>query len=150
MWALRSCEWRKSPPHKFRKHFIDISLSCSLAFCCFKMAKLFQRRHSAPKALVDQSAYLSLLDPAASVEEQPREQSRGKTADSHTRLWMAAAESGSSWVVERPPTRKLIKEMNGSGRPSSSFELSDSDAEKEKGVVRRHLSKLKDLYRRAK
>ncbi|KAL2181008.1 uncharacterized protein P884DRAFT_254946 [Thermothelomyces heterothallicus CBS 202.75] len=112
------------------------------------MAKLFRSRHSALKPPFDQSAYLSLLDPAASVQEQRREQSRGKMADPPSRPWMAAAESRSSWAGERLPTRKLVKDMNGAGRPSSSFELSDSDADKEKGIVRRQLSKLKELYRR--
>jgi hypothetical protein len=38
--------------------------------------------------------------------------------------------------------------MNGSGRPSFSLELSDSEAEKEKGLVRRQIARLKELYRR--
>jgi hypothetical protein len=40
--------------------------------------------------------------------------------------------------------------MNGSGRPSFSLELSDSDAEKDKGIVRRQLARIKELYRRGK
>jgi hypothetical protein len=48
------------------------------------------------------------------------------------------------------PTRKLVKDMNGSGRPSFSLELSDTDAEKEKSIVRRQIAKLKELYRREK
>ncbi|KAL2158412.1 hypothetical protein VTH06DRAFT_4460 [Thermothelomyces fergusii] len=116
----------------------------------FTMAKFFRGRHSAHKPSFDQSAYLSLLDPAASVQEELCEQSKGKITDPPSRPWMAAAEGRSSWAGERPPTRKLVKEMNGSGPPSSSFELSDSDADKEKGIVRRQLSKLKGLYRREK
>ncbi len=34
---------------------------------------------------------------------------------------------------ERPPARKLVKDPNGSSRPSMSIELSDSDGEKRKG-----------------
>lgn len=43
-----------------------------------------------------------------------------------------------------------MKEQNGSGRPSFSLELSDSDGEKEKGIVRRQIDKLRDLYKRDK
>ncbi|KAL2150319.1 hypothetical protein VTH82DRAFT_7995 [Thermothelomyces myriococcoides] len=114
------------------------------------MAKIFQGRHPSPKPPFDQSAYLSLLDPAASVLEQPYEQSRGRIADPTSRSWIAAAESRSCWAGERPPTRKLVKDMNGSGPPSSALELSDSDGDREKGIVRRQLSKLKEFYRREK
>ncbi|KAK0655812.1 hypothetical protein B0T16DRAFT_384621 [Cercophora newfieldiana] len=65
-----------------------------------------------------------------------------------SKSWLAAAESRPSWTGERPPARKLVKEQNGSGRPSFSLELSDSDVEKEKGIVRRQIARLKGLYRR--
>lgn len=69
---------------------------------------------------------------------------------SATRPWLSTAESRTSWTGERPPTRKLVKDPNGSGRPSMSIELSDSDGEKEKGIVKRGFEKLRDLYRRDK
>ncbi|KAK4042503.1 hypothetical protein C8A01DRAFT_33444 [Parachaetomium inaequale] len=116
------------------------------------MSKLFRRRHSAPRPLLDPSAYSSLLDPSISAQDQPGGHSRGRTspADYHSRPWLAAAEVRPSWNGERPPTRKLVKDMNGSGRPSFSLELSDSDNEKDKGVVRRQLARLRELYRREK
>jgi len=67
------------------------------------------------------------------------------------RRWLSAAENHRhSWTGERPPTRKLVKEPHGSGRPSFSLELnsSDSDGEKDKGLVRRQFDRLKGLYRR--
>jgi hypothetical protein len=120
------------------------------------------------------SAYLSLLDPdhdhenghghehesgavaSASVQRRPstrhrRLRSLPQEAMS-SRSWLAAAtESRSSWTGERPPGgRKLVKEnQNGTGRPSFSLELSDSDVEKEKGIVRRQIARLKEFYRRA-
>ena len=53
-----------------------------------------------------------------------------------------------SWTGERPPTRKLVKDMNGSGRPSSSIELSGGNVEEKRGIVRRQIAKLKGLYRK--
>jgi hypothetical protein len=116
------------------------------------MSKIFRRRHSNPRLLLDQSAYSSLLDPSISAQEQPGGHSRGRTtpADYQTRPWLAAAESRPSWTGERPPTRKLVKDMNGSSRPSFSLEISNSDTEKERGVVRRQLARLMELYRREK
>jgi hypothetical protein len=73
---------------------------------------------------------------------------RASPVEYHSKSWLAVVENRPSWTGERPPTRKLVKDMNGSDRRSSSLELSDSDAEKEKGVIRRQLSKLKLLYRR--
>lgn len=75
---------------------------------------------------------------------------RASPVEYNSRSWLAVVENRPSWTGERPPTRKLVKDMNGSSRPASSVELSDSDAGKEKGVVRRQLSKLKLLYRREK
>ena len=69
---------------------------------------------------------------------------------SASRPWLSTAESRTSWTGERPPTRKLVKDPNGSGRPSMSIELSDSDGEKEKGIMKRGFEKLRDLYRRDK
>ena len=69
---------------------------------------------------------------------------------SASRPWLSTAESRTSWTGERPPTRKLTKDPNGSGRPSMSIELSDSDGEKDKGIVKRGFEKLRDLYRRDK
>jgi hypothetical protein len=56
-------------------------------------------------------------------------------------------ENRSSRSGDRAPARKLVKDMNGS-RPSSSLELSGSDAEKEKSTLRRQIARLKELYRR--
>jgi hypothetical protein len=114
------------------------------------MSKFFRSRHS-PKPTLDQSAYSSLLDPGVSVTQQPSQQHRDRASplDYHSRSWLAVVENRASWTGERPPTRKLVKDMNGS-RPSSSLELSDTDAEKEKGIVRRQLARLKELYRRDK
>jgi hypothetical protein len=113
------------------------------------MPKLFRSRHSTVKPLQD--AYSSLLDPDAPQPQSqlPTRRSRGYSlaGDLSTRAWFAAAEGRPSWSGDRPPTRKLVKDMNGSGRPSFSLELSDnSDAEKEKGLVRRHIARLKELY----
>jgi hypothetical protein len=117
------------------------------------MSKLFRSRHAPPKQQPDDCcAYSSLLDPATSEEHEPGQQLRYRAspADYHSRSWLGAAERRPSWTAERPPTRKLVKDMNGSGRPSFSLELSDSDAEKDKGIVRRQLARLKELYRREK
>ncbi|KAK4151327.1 serine hydrolase-like protein [Chaetomidium leptoderma] len=97
------------------------------------MSKLFRSQHAGSKPLLDHSAYSSLLDPAVSAYQQPR--GRTPPAEYQSRPWLAVAESRPSWTGERPPTRKLVKEMNGSGRPSFSREISDSDAEKEKGII---------------
>jgi len=114
------------------------------------MSNLFRSRRSSPKPLPDSSAYSSLLDPGVSVMQQPSQRHRDGTsaAEYHSRSWLAVVENRSSWTGERPPTRKLVKDMNGSGRPSFSLDLSDSDGEKEKGIVRRQLARLKVLYKR--
>ena len=66
-----------------------------------------------------------------------------------SRSWLAVAENRSSGAGERQPTRKLVKEQNGSGRPSFSHELTgDNYEEKEKGLVRRQIARLKGLYQR--
>ncbi|KAH6628369.1 hypothetical protein F5144DRAFT_494335 [Chaetomium tenue] len=116
------------------------------------MPKHFRNRHTASDPLLDRSAYLSLLSPTVSINEQPGRQpgERVLPVERHPKSWLAVVENRPSWTGERSPTRKLVKDMNGSCRPSSSQELSDSDAEKEKGVVRRQLSKLKELYRRGR
>lgn len=135
------------PGHPYSPVFAEVRQSPA-------MSKFFGNRHSSPR--LDQSAFLLLLDPSdiSAVHERP---TGGRTstplADSHhaTKLWLAAVEGRPSWIGERPPTRKLVKDMNGSGRPSFSLELSDSDtAEKDKGVVRRQLSRLRLLYRSEK
>lgn len=68
-----------------------------------------------------------------------------------SRPWLGTAENRTSWNGERQPPRKLVKDQNGSGRPSFSLELSDSDGEhKEKGIVRRQIDRFRHLYRRDK
>lgn len=112
------------------------------------MSKLFQSRQSNPEPLGDHHSPYSAL-----LEQQDGRQSRDKQpspGDYSSRPWLGVAERRMSWPGERPPTRKLVKEMNGSGRPSFSLELSDSDGEKEKGIVQRQIAKLKALYRRDK
>lgn len=148
----------KPPPQletelpEFRQHFINyISFPPSL-FHQNTMPKPFRNRYTASDPLLDRSAYLSLLSPTVTVNEQPGNQPRVRASpvEHHPRSWLAVVENRPSWTGERSPTRKLVKDMNGSCRPSSSQELSDSDAEKEKGVVRRQLSKLRELYRRGR
>ena len=118
------------------------------------MSNLFRSRRSPPlpRPLPDHSAYSSLLDPGVSATQPPgqRHRDRSSAAEYHARSWLAVVETRPSWTGERPPTRKLVKDMNGSGRPSFSLDLSDSDAEKEKGIVRRQLARLKVLYKREK
>jgi len=113
------------------------------------------------------SAYLSLLDRDENEADHGENLTTGRSEPAqqrrpvrHRRLkslpqdpmtsrsWLTAAEGRPSWTGERPPTRKLVKEQNGSGRPSFSLELSDSDVEKDKGIVRRQIARLKELYRR--
>ncbi|KAH8885710.1 hypothetical protein GQ53DRAFT_659286 [Thozetella sp. PMI_491] len=67
-----------------------------------------------------------------------------------SRPWLSTAEGRPSWTGERPPTRKLVKDPNGSARPSMSIELSDSDGEKDKGLVQRGIARLRGLYRKDK
>ncbi|EPE05278.1 hypothetical protein F503_03883 [Ophiostoma piceae UAMH 11346] len=44
------------------------------------------------------------------------------------RAWLSAADARqSSWSGERPPPRKLVKDPNGSARPTASRELVDED-----------------------
>lgn len=125
----------------------------SVLFFVLTMSGLFRSRHSTVKFSQDHhSPYSSLLDPTASTQQQPGGRARAKTspADHLSRPWLATAENRSSWTGERAPSRKLVKDMNGSGPPSFSIELSDTDAEKEKGIVRRQIARLKELYRREK
>ena len=110
------------------------------------------------------SAYSSLLDPMMRATEPPEHRrtkstpgawmqgfaTSGQQQDISHRAWLSAAERRPSWTGERPPPRKLVKDPNGSGRPSFSVELSDSDGEREKGVLRRQLSRLRSFYRREK
>lgn len=124
----------------------DTSPSCVALISI--MSKLFRSPHSlaTPTASPDHdhhSAYSSLLS--------QQSQDRPSPPDYQSRPWLTAVEGRSSWTGERPATRKLVKDMNGSGRPSFSLELSDSDAEKEKGIVTRQIARLlKELYRREK
>ncbi|AEO65296.1 uncharacterized protein THITE_2169934, partial [Thermothielavioides terrestris NRRL 8126] len=106
------------------------------------MSRLFRSRQSSSDALQD--ACWSLLDADIPPPQQSSRRGRGLSAggDCPPRPWRAAAESRPSWTTERPPPRKLVKDMNGSGRPSFSLELSDSEAEKEKGLVRRQIARL--------
>ncbi|KAL0474359.1 hypothetical protein QR685DRAFT_549150 [Neurospora intermedia] len=108
------------------------------------------------------SAYSSLLDPMVRAMEPPEHRRTKSTPsgwmqgfatsgqDVSHRTWLSAAERRSSSTGERPPPRKLVKDPNGSGRPSFSVELSDSDGEKKKGVLRRQLIRLRSFYRREK
>ena len=108
------------------------------------------------------SAYSSLLDPMMRATEPPEHRRTKSTPgawmqglatsgqDIPQRTWLSTAERRPSWTGERPPPRKLVKDPNGSGRPSFSVELSDSDGEKEKGVLRRQLTRLRSFYRREK
>ncbi len=117
------------------------------------MSNLFRSRRATPPPLPDHSAYSSLLDPGVSATQPPggqRHRDRSSAGEHHARSWLAVVEHRPSWTGERPPTRKLVKDMNGSGRPSFSLDLSDSGDDKEKGLVRRQLARLKVLYRREK
>ncbi|CCC10310.1 hypothetical protein SMACR_02886 [Sordaria macrospora] len=109
------------------------------------------------------SAYSSLLDPMVRAMEPPEHRRTKSTPgawiqgfatsgqqDISHRTWLSTAERRPSWTGERPPPRKLVKDPNGSGRPSFSVELSDSNGEKEKGVLRRQLTRLRSFYRREK
>ncbi|KAK4181426.1 hypothetical protein QBC36DRAFT_98005 [Triangularia setosa] len=124
------------------------------------MAKMFRHRRSMGKLTEHPSMYSSLLDPSfehssdavasSSSHNSPSRPLRGRAKSSlldyHSRNWTSAAENQG----EKPPTRKLVKEMNGSGRPSFSQSLSDSDGEKEKGLMRRQIDRLKSFYKRDK
>ncbi|KAM7222805.1 serine hydrolase-like protein [Rhypophila decipiens] len=106
-----------------------------------------------------ESGYSSLLESNVSPQSSPQHR-RSKSSTSPwgygftihqngSRSWLGTAENRSSWngggEQQRQPTRKLVKEQNGSGRPSFSLELSDnSDGEnKGKGVVRRQLDRFR-------
>ncbi|KAK3990292.1 hypothetical protein QBC44DRAFT_65570 [Cladorrhinum sp. PSN332] len=120
------------------------------------MSKLFRNRRSVGN-LADQTAFSSLLDPdhddgldSGAADMPPPRQLRGRAksslVDYQPRSWLSAAENRGG---SRPPTRKLVKDMNGC-RPSSSLELSDSEIPTGKGMLRRSIAKLKGLYRRDK
>lgn len=115
------------------------------------MSRLFRSR-SSTKPLQD--AYWSLLEPDTEIPVRRPSGRRGAgqaaAGDYPARPWLAAAENRPSWAGDRPPTRKLVKDMNGSGRPSFSLELSNSEPEQERGLVRRQIARLKELYRREK
>lgn len=125
------------------------------------MARLFtrSRANTGPAPQHDSIGYRSLLNPDCDSDVDGPDATRRPSLHLHhrrlrslpneamaSRSWLAVAESRPSG--ERPPPRKLVKEQNGSGRPSFSLELSDSDAEKERGLVRRQFARLKELYRR--
>jgi hypothetical protein len=126
------------------------------------MSRLFTKRstHLLPPASHDpNSAFSSLLSPPSRSSSPSLPQaSRPSSALPHTsqgaevrRSWLSALESRRCSTGERPPPRKLIKEPNGSARPSSSVELSDGDrggSAGEKGGFRRKLARLRQLYRR--
>ncbi|KAK3336665.1 hypothetical protein B0T19DRAFT_46287 [Cercophora scortea] len=118
--------------------------------------RLFRKRSSAkfhtPPQQQANEVYSALLldddddaDDSAAISGQHR-RARSSLRWSHGFTAYRLSTEGSA---ERPPTRKLVKDPNGSGRPSFSFELSDSDTEKDKGLVRRQIARLKELYRRA-
>ena len=130
------------------------------------MARLFARTQSSTATPAQcpnhdgHSAYVSLLSADHDCEPQGARDVAARRLLHHgrsnsspqvlmaARHWSAAAEGRPSWTCERPPTRKLVKDPNGSGRPSFSLELSDSDAEKDKSLMRRQIDRLKELYRR--
>ncbi|KAK5663223.1 hypothetical protein OQA88_6641 [Cercophora sp. LCS_1] len=124
------------------------------------MSRLFYRKRPSTPAPQCQHDFLSLLDPADAPDADTtdpaarpvRQHRRMKSLPAEvlaSRAWLGATERRSSGEQRQPP-RKLVKEMNGSGRPSFSHEISDSDAEKEtKGLVRRQIARLKEFYRRA-
>jgi hypothetical protein len=98
--------------------------------------------------LLDPSHDDSFDSGAADIPQPRRLRGRSKSspglADYQSRNWLSAVEDQSP----RPPTRKLVKEMNGV-RPSSSLELSEtSEIQKDKGLLRRSIARLKSLYRR--
>ncbi|KAK3694814.1 hypothetical protein B0T22DRAFT_437864 [Podospora appendiculata] len=119
--------------------------------------RLFSRRpsakfHAPPHQQEANEVYSSLLldddddaDDVPAVSGQHR-RPRSSLRWSHGFTTYRLSTEGAG---ERPPTRKLVKDPNGSGRPSFSLELSDSDTEKDKGLVRRQIARLKELYRRA-
>ncbi|KAK4200626.1 hypothetical protein QBC40DRAFT_253929 [Triangularia verruculosa] len=121
---------------------------------------MFKHRRSMGKLTEHPSMYSSLLDPSSehssdaihppSAPCSPDRPLRGRTksslVDYQSRNWISAIENSG----EKPPTRKLVKEMNGSGRPSFSQSLPDSDGEKEKGLVRRQIARLKSFYKKEK
>jgi hypothetical protein len=97
------------------------------------------------------SAYSSLLDPVSPLPQHRRTKSSLsglRRQQDPSWPWLLNAAAGSRTSGERPPARKLVKDPGGSARPSFSLELSDSDAEKEKGIFGRGFDRLKELYRR--
>ena len=135
------------------------------------MSRLFNRNRSssgsAPQQTQhhdDHNPYLSLLEPDHDYDsgaDMPVQATPILRRSSHkrnksfthdlmaSRSWLAVAENRASGAGDRPPTRKLVKEQNGSGRPSFSHELTgDNYEEKEKGLVRRQIARLKGLYQR--
>ncbi|KAK0729965.1 hypothetical protein B0H67DRAFT_638523 [Lasiosphaeris hirsuta] len=105
-------------------------------------------------AAVDQVAAAPPPPTLAPLWLQPRRRGKSSSwpyeanAAMASRPWLGAAEGRPSWTGERPPTRKLVKDPGSAGRPSFSLELSDSDGEKDKGIVRRQITRLKGLYYR--
>ncbi|KAK4659915.1 hypothetical protein QC762_114545 [Podospora pseudocomata] len=124
------------------------------------MAKMFRHRRSMGKLTEHPSMYSSLLDPSSehssdgaaspsspnSSNRPLRGRAKSSLLDYQSRNWISAVEHQG----EKPPPRKLVKDMNGSGRPSFSQSLSDSDGEKEKGLMRRQIARLKSFYKREK
>ncbi|KAK0737556.1 hypothetical protein B0T21DRAFT_410996 [Apiosordaria backusii] len=121
---------------------------------------MFRHRRSMGKLTEHPSMYSSLLDPSSehssdvialpSSPNSPSRPLRGRAksslVDYQSRNWISAVENQG----EKPPARKLVKDMNGSGRPYFSQSLSDSDGEKEKGLMRRQIARLKSFYKRDK
>lgn len=137
----------------------------------FRHKSVSARMSSSTMPLDDnsESGYSSLLEsnvndvsPQSSTQQQHRQTKSSSGSwgysgftmhqEPASRPWLGTAESRTSWSGERQPPRKLVKEhQNGSGRPSFSLELSDSDGEnKEKGIVRRQIDRLRQLYQREK
>lgn len=135
------------------------------------MSRLFNRSRSSSGSTPqqtqhhdDHNPYLSLLEPdhdydsdvdmpaqATPILRRPSHRRNKSVPHEGTasRSWLAVVENRSSGTGERPPTRKLVKEQNGSGRPSFSLELTgNNNEEKEKGLVRRQIARLKGLYQR--
>ncbi|EFW99372.1 hypothetical protein CMQ_5793 [Grosmannia clavigera kw1407] len=97
-------------------------------------AKLTTHESEVSFASASASAYEMLLQSSSTEREVDRNKSATRrellhrTSSPHAlqRVWLAAADARRpSWTGERPAARKLVKDPNGSARPSFSVEISD-------------------------
>jgi hypothetical protein len=141
---------RKNKTDKHRKRLLILVLPSSTKLAAARPASVPEVKRGARSTIAgmpDQhhhSGYSPLLNQAVWA----RQQANDRTGESSSKSWLGAAKMQPSWTGERPPTRKLVKDMNGSGRPSSSIELSGGSGEEKKGILRRQIAKLKGLYRK--